>query len=172
MGKVRVKTISILRWPNKCEFCGDVSCAKAYASINNYGDLRYYFLWASWSRKTYHVSYPVCQKHKWLGSIVNKPKEFGFFNSLLVLALLPVLIIWATLFGIVEFFILPQQTSDSLIDFWITWAPALPLLYLLLCEFLKPVKLDQVSDSYAILSIRKKKYLAEFLALNKDVVQE
>ena len=176
MYKVQYHTTREPHWPNKCAFCGKVATERAKASLNQYCDLEYLGIFARWCRKRHSVSYPVCQRHKRLASILNKPSEWGpIISTLLFLLISPLVVLMpvSTFFELVSMLrgtALPLSYSTMILSCCLV-GYCLGGFFFVACYVLRPVRLSHVSATLGTLFIRRMDCLEEFKDVNRDIIK-
>jgi hypothetical protein len=172
MGSIQLNLASKekLHWPKFCAVCGAKADATANTSISTPKDFKYYGALLKWTESTLSVSFPVCQKHRILCSLLDLPAKLGFITAFLFMVFAPgilwiasaILISWlAPLAGLKDGAFVGSFTTISGFFFYGSTA----LLYLLAAT-IKPVRLSQSDEKTVTLSVRNEDYFKSLQGLN------
>lgn len=70
----------LFSWPNKCAACGEKATDEIESKCSAVTKVGYFVLFATTTRQVTGIRYPVCHKHKMLGSIAGKLSQRNLFN--------------------------------------------------------------------------------------------
>jgi len=79
MKKLRLKNRSF-SWPNKCVACGEKATDKIESKCSVVTKAGYFVLFATTTHQITRIRYPVCHKHKMIGSIAGKLSQRNLLN--------------------------------------------------------------------------------------------
>ena len=167
---LNLNTEITLDWPNKCALCGSPAEGFAEASLTKLTDFRYYLLFFSWKVFNTSISYPVCKKHKLVCNLLDFPARQSFLGNIAVLLFVPCFVILIILM-IFEFLYPPGSVlTPTSVKFVVCGPYGVMIFFYLLSAFIKPVKLCESCFTNVRLKFRRKKFLKEFVEINKGLI--
>ena len=173
--RLNLNSNGIVRWPNKCAFCGAEISGLAVTSHSKITGAKYYGMGLRWTPQTQTVAYPICQRHAFLARFFAVPSEWTVTQTLIFLVMGSGL---AVVFLLCPLLLLDVLTRITIAPFWIYVAfyccLLLPVPFILgwkvLSPVFSPIRIAKVQDGLVELSFRNEGFFHEFQGLNKDLV--
>ena len=156
-----------LFWPNKCVACGEKATDEIKSKCSVVTKVGYFVLFATTTHQVTRISYPVCHKHKIIGTIASKLSQRNLFNlGMGVMACFFLYGIGAALFQFIT-------TGKTLVGKeFLLFEAMYVLIYFGLYFWAKkntPVKINNATENEIELSFNNDTYGREFIALNKEI---
>ena len=168
MKKIKFKNKSFF-WPNKCAACREKATDEIESKCSVVTKLGYFVLFATTTHQVTKIIYPVCHKHKEIGTIAGKLSQRNLLNlGMGVIACF-------FLFGIGEAlfqFITMGETATYNKDF-LMFEVMYVIIYFGLYHWAKintPVKINNATATEIEISFNNDMYRREFIHLNKEII--
>ena len=167
MKKYKFKNRSF-SWPNKCAACGGKATDEIESKCSVVTKVGYFVLFATTTHQVTRICYPVCHKHKIIGTIAGKLSQRNLLNlGMGVLACVFLYGIGVALFQ----FITAGETSIG--KNFLLFEAMYVLVYFGFYFWAKkntPVKINNATENEIELSFNNDTYRTEFMALNKEII--
>jgi hypothetical protein len=154
-------------WPNKCAACGEKAAAEIESKCSVVTKVGYFVLFATTTHQVTGIKYPVCHKHKIIGSIASKLSQRNLFN--LGMGVLGCFFLYGIGVALFQFITEGKTLGGNNFLFIETMYV---LMYFGLFFWAKkntPVKINNATENEIELSFNNDTYGREFIAINKDI---
>ncbi len=162
MGKLRFDIHHPISWPEGCAICGAPAMMRARVS---HTVATGYYLFA-YAQRTHFSDYPVCRKHRFLCSVLDRPSRWGFVGKFWALLIIPgVLLVFmgltlAVLFGI------KGEALDSILSVVGIGSFVMTLGFLIFAPRYQPVRIVEADKESLTFEIKNEEYFRQFKSLN------
>jgi len=153
-------------WPNKCAACGGKATDQLETKCSVVTKLGYSILFATTTHQITSISYPVCHKHKIIGTIAAKLSQRNLFN--LGLGVMACFFLYGIGVALFQNFIAGETSVNR--DFLI-FEILYVFVYVSFYFWAKkntPVKINNATENELELSFNNDAYRKEFIALNTE----
>jgi hypothetical protein len=159
---------SSFSWPNKCVACGGKVTDEIKSQCSVVTKVGYFVLFATTTRRITSISYPVCHKHKIIGTIASKLSQRNLFN--LGMGVMACFFLYGIGVALVQFI----TAGKTLVGKgFLLFEAMYILIYFGLYYWAKkntPVKINNATENEIVLSFNNETYGREFIALNQEII--
>jgi len=155
-------------WPNKCVACGAKATDEIESKCSVVTKAGYFVLFATTTHQITRIRYPVCHKHRMIGSIAGKLSQRNLFN--LGMGVLACFFLYGI--GVALFQFITEGKTLVGNDF-LFFETMYVLIYFGLYFWAKKntsVKINNATENQIELSFNNNTYGREFIALNKEII--
>ncbi len=172
MEKIKFKNRSF-SWPNKCTACGEKATNVLESKCSVVAKVRYFVFFASTTHQVTKISYPVCHKHKLIGTIASKLSQRNLLNlGLGIMACIFLYGIAVAIIAVLFQYITKDETAIGIGKGFLLFEAMYVLVYFgLYCwaKYNTPVKINNATENEIELSFNNDAYKREFMALNNEI---